>query len=166
MLPFFGGYPDIFWTNAMTAQPASGQYVFGDAGKQGNAANGVPSGYPYLGVEIGGSRTPICTPIFTVMDKVALSVFLSGGMAADYNHRTHMFSEDMPSMHLVDVADTFNALGWVLFVFTLGRCCFFSSSLSVRSFYMYHGGNNPHSVLHVHDKDAPNTTLQAPSPPC
>ena len=62
-------------------------------------------------------------------------------MAAAYNHRTHMFSEDMPSMHLVDVADSFNGLGY----------------------YMYHGGNNPHSTVHTTDRDAPNTTLQESS---
>eukprot|EP01051_Picozoa_sp_SAG22_P021658 SAG22_NODE_4872_length_1145_cov_1.198853_2_plen_237_part_01 len=83
MLPYFGGYADIFWTWDMAPQPSSGQYEFaGD--KQGNNPSDVPAGYPYLGVEIGG------------------------GMAAAYNHRTHMFSEDMPSMHLVDVADSFN----------------------------------------------------------
>jgi len=72
----------------MSAQPASGQYLFaGD--KQGNSPHTVPKGYPYLGVEIGG------------------------GMAAAYNHRTHMFPEDMPSMHTVDVADGFNGLGYV-----------------------------------------------------
>jgi hypothetical protein len=52
-----------------------------------------------------------------------------------------MFSEDMPSMHLVDVADSFNMLGY----------------------YMYHGGNNPHSLIHAHDRDDPRTTLQESS---
>lgn len=28
---------------------------------------------------------------------------------------------------------------------------------------MYHGGNNPHSLLHASDRDAPNTTLQESS---
>jgi hypothetical protein len=42
------------------------------------------AGTPFLGVEIGG------------------------GMAAAYNHRVHMFSEDMPSMHTVDVANGFS----------------------------------------------------------
>ena len=73
-------------------------------------------GTPYLGVEMGG------------------------GMAAAYNHRVHMFSDDMPSMHTVDVANGFNMLG----------------------FYMYHGGNNPHSTVH-HDRDDPATTLQESS---
>ena len=47
----------------------------------------------------------------------------------------------MPAMHLCDVADGVNALGY----------------------YMYHGGNNPHSLVHTTglDRDAPNTTLQA-----
>ena len=28
---------------------------------------------------------------------------------------------------------------------------------------MYHGGNNPHSTIHTHDLDNPNTTLQESS---
>ena len=82
----------------MTAQPASGMYTFsGD--KSGNAPSEVPAGYPYLGVKIGG------------------------GMAAAYNHRTHMFPEDMPSMHLVDVADSFNGLGYYMYH---GECSWLS----------------------------------------
>ena len=49
-------------------------------------------GYPKLGVEIGG------------------------GMAAAYNHRVHMFSEDMPSMHMVLLANNFNMLGFYMSV--------------------------------------------------
>ena len=60
-------------------------------------------------------------------------------MAAAYNHRTHLEADDMPSLHLVDVGSGFNGLGY----------------------YMYHGGNNPHSLLH--SGDAPNTTLQESS---
>ena len=115
MLPFFGGYADVFWSNAMSPQVSNGSYVFrGD--KRGNNPSSVPKGYPYLAVEIGG------------------------GMAAAYNHRTHMDPEDMPAMHTVDLADGFNGLGY----------------------YMYHGGNNPHSTIH-NDHDAPNTTLQESS---
>ncbi len=47
----------------------------------------------------------------------------------------------MPSMHLCDVANGFAMLGY----------------------YMYHGGNNPHSLLWNHDRDRPNTTLQESS---
>lgn len=113
MLPYFGGYPDIFFTSKMSPQPSSGAYQFGGD----SLKHEVPAGYPYLGVEIGG------------------------GMAAAYNHRTHMFPEDMPSMHTVDVGEGFNGLG----------------------FYMYHGGNNPHSTIYINDMDAPNTTLQESS---
>ena len=60
-------------------------------------------------------------------------------MAAAYNHRIHLEADDMPSLHLVDVGSGFNGLGY----------------------YMYHGGNNPHSLLH--SGDAPNTTLQKAS---
>eukprot|EP01045_Picozoa_sp_COSAG04_P052079 COSAG04_NODE_22005_length_363_cov_0.761364_1_plen_113_part_01 len=44
-------------------------------------------------------------------------------------------------MHTVDVGEGFNGLG----------------------FYMYHGGNNPHSTVYIDDMDAPNTTLQESS---
>ena len=62
-------------------------------------------------------------------------------MAADYNHRVHLSSADMPSMHICDVANGFNMMGY----------------------YMYHGGNNPHSTMWTNDRDAPNTTLQESS---
>ena len=87
MLPYFGGYADVFFTDAMAPQPAASMYSFGGGHKSGSSGNQVPPGYPYLGVEIGG------------------------GMAASYSHRTHMFPEDMPSMHLTDVANLFNGLG-------------------------------------------------------
>ena len=67
-----------------------------------------------------------------------LDVEIGGGMAAAYSHRLHMDPDDMPSMHLVDVGSGVNMLGY----------------------YMYHGGNNPHSVLH---DDAPENTLQESS---
>ena len=124
MLPFFGGYADLFWTNEMAPQPSKGRYVFNLAGPTATVDTdrvswAVPAGYPKLGVEIGG------------------------GMAAAYNHRVHMFSEDMPSMHLVDVGNGFNMLG----------------------FYMYHGGNNPHSLLPYasDERDQPANTLQESS---
>lgn len=62
-------------------------------------------------------------------------------MAASYSHRTHLESPDMPAMHLCDVGAGVNALGY----------------------YMYHGGNNPHSTVHLHDLDDPATTLQESS---
>ena len=74
----------------------------------------IPRGYPWLDVEIGG------------------------GMAAAYNHRVHLSSDDMPALHLVDVGSGVNGLGY----------------------YMYHGGNNPHSQLL---DDAPEHTLQESS---
>jgi beta-galactosidase len=61
-------------------------------------------------------------------------------MAASYIHRIHLESDDMPSMHLCMVGGGVNALGY----------------------YMYHGGNNPHSTIY-HDMDNPNTTLQESS---
>eukprot|EP01043_Picozoa_sp_COSAG02_P033225 COSAG02_NODE_2259_length_9330_cov_25.813455_7_plen_586_part_00 len=69
-----------------------------------------------------------------------LDIEIGGGMAASYSHRIHLESDDMPSMHLCDVGGGVNALGY----------------------YMYHGGNNPHSTIH-HDLDAPETTLQESS---
>ena len=44
-------------------------------------------------------------------------------------------------MHLCDVGVGVNTLGY----------------------YMYHGGNNPHSTVHTHDMDDPKTTLQESS---
>ena len=41
-----------------------------------------------------------------------LGVEVGGGMAADYNHRVHLSSPDMPSMHLCDVANGFNMMGY------------------------------------------------------
>ena len=67
-----------------------------------------------------------------------LDVEIGGGMAAAYNHRVHMDPDDMPAMHLVDVGSGVNGLGY----------------------YMYHGGNNPHSVVH---DDSPEYTLQESS---
>eukprot|EP01065_Artemidia_motanka_P007610 TRINITY_DN137_c2_g1_i1.p1 TRINITY_DN137_c2_g1~~TRINITY_DN137_c2_g1_i1.p1 ORF type:complete len:915 (+),score=325.46 TRINITY_DN137_c2_g1_i1:66-2747(+) len=65
------------------------------------------------------------------------SIELGAGMAVAYNHRVHMQAEDMPSLHLVDIANGINLMGY----------------------YMYHGGNNPHSV----HGDAPEDTLQESS---
>ena len=50
-----------------------------------------------------------------------------------------MRSDDMPSFHTIVAASGSNNLG----------------------FYMYHGGNNPHSLVYL--DDAPNTTLQESS---
>lgn len=103
MLPFFGGYPDLFWSSAMHANPADQQYVFvdtpsaaaarslrGSAGPAERSKWAVPDGYPWLDIEIGA------------------------GMATAYNHRVHMDSEDMPSMHTVFVGDGVNALGYYM----------------------------------------------------
>lgn len=57
---------------------------------QGRATWTVPAGYPWLDVEIGG------------------------GMAAAYNHRVHMDPDDMPAMHLCDVGDGVNLLGYYM----------------------------------------------------
>ena len=77
----------------MSSNPSFSQYSFnrGPSVALDRAGVGwtVPAGYPWLDVEIGG------------------------GMAAAYNHRVHMDSEDMPAMHLVDVANGVNALGFV-----------------------------------------------------
>ena len=130
MLPFFGGYPDAFWSGYGTgAAPA--EYTFAPAPSLKadastavtddgdlHATSGwqVPAGYPWLDIEIGG------------------------GMAASYSHRIHLQSDDMPAMHLCDVGAGVNALGY----------------------YMYHGGNNPHSTIY-HDMDDPAHTLQESS---
>eukprot|EP00038_Savillea_parva_P010016 m.187353 g.187353 ORF g.187353 m.187353 type:complete len:1053 (-) comp17044_c0_seq1:101-3259(-) len=161
MLPFFGGYADDFWSNGMSAQWHPSSYMFtsspslsldtlpdldsvdsvndnvnNNVNNVNNNANNVnpindhgarsnrrsvgwtvPAGYPWLDVEIGG------------------------GMAAAYNHRVHMDPDDMPSMHLCDVGDGVNQMGY----------------------YMYHGGNNPHSLVYTNNRDAPETTLQESS---
>ena len=113
MLPYFGGYADLFWTNDMHPDASAGGYLF----SRSPQGRDVPPGFPWLDVEIGG------------------------GMAAAYNHRVHMMSADMPAMHLVDLGSGVNQLGY----------------------YMYHGGNNPHSTVHAKDRDAPNSTLQESS---
>ena len=68
-----------------------------------------------------------------------LGVEIGGGMAAPYNHRVHLSPDDMPSLHLVGVGSGFNGVGY----------------------YMYHGGNNPHSL--VFPGNDPKTTLQESS---
>lgn len=111
MLPFFGGYMDNFWNNAMEEQPGNNQYFFGQGPSlRGSSGWDIPEGYPWLDIEIGG------------------------GMAVAYNHRPLMSSEDMPAAHLTFLANGVNALGY----------------------YMYHGGNNPHSKF----GDAPEKGLQ------
>ena len=41
--------------------------------------------------------------------------------------------------------------------------CFVGGGVNSMGYYMYHGGNNPHSTVHTGDMDAPNTTLQESS---
>lgn len=36
-------------------------------------------------------------------------------MAASYNHRIHLESDDMPAMHLCDVGGGVNALGYYMY---------------------------------------------------
>jgi hypothetical protein len=86
LLPFFGGYPDQFWSSDHHSDASMGSYLISYP-KQDRKH---PVGFPHLGVEIGG------------------------GMAADYNHRVHLSSPDMPSMHLCDVANGFNMLGYYM----------------------------------------------------
>jgi hypothetical protein len=101
MLPFFGGYPDAFW-DGYGPGAALSEYTFATApslaasaavtdGADLHASSGawvIPAGYPWLDIEIGG------------------------GMAADYAHRIHLQSDDMPAMHLCDVGGGVNALGY------------------------------------------------------
>ena len=102
----------------------------------------VPVGYPWLDIEIGG------------------------GMASDYNHRVTLDSDDMPSMHLCDVGAgmAFSMSCQRLIDLWLIGCLFVGVGVGVNTlgYYMYHGGNNPHSTIH-HDMDNPNTTLQESS---
>merc|ERR1719408_243545 len=58
-------------------------------------------------------------------------------MASAYNHRPYMQPEDMPASHMVFLANGVNGLGY----------------------YMYHGGNNPHSAF----GDDPEAGLQESS---
>ena len=44
-----------------------------------------------------------------------LGVEIGGGMAADYNHRVHLSSPDMPSMHLCDAANGFAMMGYYMY---------------------------------------------------
>jgi hypothetical protein len=111
LLPFYGFYPDNFWSNDMAPVPNSHAYEFGLGPGDGGP---IPAGFPWLDVELGG------------------------GMTAAYNHRTRMSPADMPSMHMVSVANGVNCLGY----------------------YMYHGGNNPHSLT---ADDSPEHTLQESS---
>lgn len=56
-------------------------------------------------------------------------------MQASYNHRVLLNDSDIPSLNLVQFASGANSMGY----------------------YMYHGGNNPHSLLM---NDDPENTLQ------
>jgi len=119
VLPFFSGYPDVYWIDDMAPAPylegnaaLQASYVFGNAQLPSQPMWGGFTDVPKLNVEIGG------------------------GMAVDYNHRPHMSPDDMPSLHLVDVADGVQSLGY----------------------YMYHGGLNP-SPENGRNND-PSVTLQ------
>ena len=96
LMPYFGGYPDLFWTNDMHPDPASSAYRFS------NFSTG--KSLPYLGIEIGG------------------------GMATAYNHRVHLESDDLPSLHLVDVGSGYSSLGYYMFH---GSYMFFSIRLRI-----------------------------------
>eukprot|EP00944_MAST-04C_sp_MAST-4C-sp1_P010268 g10268.t1 len=78
-------------------------------------------------------------PLTAGGDYPYLGVEIGGGMAAPYNHRVHLSPDDMPSLHLVGVGSGFNGVGY----------------------YMYHGGNNPRSL--VFPGNDPKTTLQESS---
>ena len=138
MLPFYGGYPDQFWSNDHHTDASAASYQFSTSpsyveqyshsrGVQAAADKGsvhsalpIPKGYPWIDVEVGG------------------------GMAAAYNHRVHMYAIDMPSMHT----------------------CFLGAGVNMLGYYMYHGGNNPHSLVNGKGsplRDAPNTTMQESS---
>lgn len=110
-LPFFGGYPDAFWTGyangaaaaeyTFASSPSLSLAVASDDGSVAienegrlHATSGwqIPAGYPWLDIEIGG------------------------GMAASYNHRIHLESDDMPAMHLCDVGGGVNALGYYMYL--------------------------------------------------
>jgi hypothetical protein len=52
MLPYFGGYPDLFWTNAMAPQPDLTHWMFGlppSVAAQPEQPLGwtIPAGYPW-----------------------------------------------------------------------------------------------------------------------
>eukprot|EP01064_Diplonema_japonicum_P021900 TRINITY_DN3148_c0_g1_i1.p1 TRINITY_DN3148_c0_g1~~TRINITY_DN3148_c0_g1_i1.p1 ORF type:complete len:798 (+),score=164.52 TRINITY_DN3148_c0_g1_i1:62-2455(+) len=66
-----------------------------------------------------------------------LSVEIGGGMTVAYNHRVHMYSDDLPSWHH----------------------CYFGSGLNWMGYYMYHGGNNPEAK----SGDAPKNGYQESS---
>ena len=54
MLPFFGGYPDQFWSNDMHSDASLGAYMMHAGG------GGVAAKTPMLGVEIGGGMAADC----------------------------------------------------------------------------------------------------------
>ena len=78
-------------------------------------------------------------PLTVAGNYPSLGVEIGGGMAGPYNHRVHLSPDDMPSLHLVGVGSGFNGVGY----------------------YMYHGGNNPRSL--VFPGNDPKTTLQESS---
>jgi len=136
MLPFFGGYADQFWSGMQTgANPA--EFVFSaqpeSSAAAASAGASAATGFVGASAATSGWQIPAGYPW--------LDVEIGGGMAAAYNHRVKLNSSDMPAMHLCDVGVGVNAMGY----------------------YMYHGGNNPHSLVHSHNQDDPNTTLQESS---
>lgn len=144
MLPLFGGYADQFWSNSMAPGASAQSYAFATEPRGWS----VPAGYPWLDVEIGG------------------------GMAAAYNHRTHMDTADMPAMHLVDVGSGVNGLGYymcmpidapaIMCMYTHMRICVHVTRRARARSRRFHGGNNPHSL---YKDDAPEHTLQVYPPP-
>lgn len=68
MVPYFGGYADLFWTNAMAPAWSASNWMFGsgpslatvrtdDASTTKMLKYQVPAGYPWVDVEQGGGMT-------------------------------------------------------------------------------------------------------------
>jgi hypothetical protein len=136
MLPYFGGYPDLFWSNDMHDDVSTGSYFYGhgpsDAGDDNDGGGGGGGGG-------GGSRgaldslaEPVEPVVVTTMNVQSdgqqrqpqlgwtvpagypwLDVEIGGGMATAYNHRVHMDDADMPAMHMVFAATGVNSMGYV-----------------------------------------------------
>ena len=92
---------------------------------------------------LGEGPDPTCPGCYPLVPGFPwLDVEMGGGMNSDYNHRTHLEPLDMVALSLCTVGGGSNGVGY----------------------YMFHGGNNPHSKRHdvAGDalRDAPNVTLQ------
>merc|ERR1719201_2986786 len=85
LIPYFGGYPDQFWSHVNHTEASFGAYSFG--GPSGE----LPQGYPYLGVEYGG------------------------GMQASYDHRVLLNDSDVPALNLVQFASGANGMGYYMY---------------------------------------------------